>query len=105
MNRENFKQVLDVIKAHPESWDQWAVWHGHCGTTHCFGGHAEILSGVDSEASDGGIFVVAKEWLELTEDEAQYIFEPERTMDDFEEFYRTGDCRYFLPMANPTNNP
>ena len=50
MNVENFKRVLGHIKAHPETWNQ-GEWH--CGTAHCFAGHAQIMSGKVSANSDG----------------------------------------------------
>lgn len=87
MNRENFKRVLDTIRANPESWNQWD-WHSECGTAHCFAGHAEILSGVRSdEFFYKTTFEIAKKWLGLTEREASYIFRSNRTMEDFEDFY------------------
>jgi hypothetical protein len=42
MNRKNFQTVLDKIKSDPDSWYQASY---HCGTTHCFAGWAQILSG------------------------------------------------------------
>lgn len=86
MNRENFKRVLDTIRANPESWNQH-LWHSECGTAHCFAGHAEILSGVRSDEFSH-VFEIAQEWLGLTDKEASYIFKSSRTMEDFEEFYR-----------------
>ena len=35
-------QVISHILDHPETWSQ-QVWH--CGTTHCFAGHVQIMGG------------------------------------------------------------
>lgn len=80
MNRENFKKVLDHIKAHPESWDQ-GQWHSDCGTAHCFAGHAHIMSG---NPMWGFANVSAMKYLGLTDSEASYLFGMDRKIEDFE---------------------
>ena len=71
MNKENFQKVLDQITAHPETWDQ-TDWH--CGTTHCFAGWAQLLSGqpenVETVRRDARMF------LDLSYAEADFLFAP-----------------------------
>jgi len=78
MNIENFKLVLAKIESDPNCWDQ-RKWH--CGTKHCFAGWAQILSGKKPDhhvvRKDARIF------LGLGKDEADYLFDPERTLIDF----------------------
>jgi hypothetical protein len=85
MNIENFNRVLDHIRAHPEAWRQ-TVWH--CGTQHCFAGHAQIMSG--KAAIDDYALLDAAEFLGLDHSEAHHLFRPERTMEDFEKVSRRG---------------
>lgn len=78
-NAENFKRVLDHIKANPCTWDQEA-WH--CGSAHCFFGWAQIMSGHVPSAllarRDGRV------WLGLSRAEAQFLSAATRTIADFE---------------------
>jgi hypothetical protein len=82
MNRENYRKVLDQIEAHPETWNQ-SFWH--CGTTHCFAGWAQILSG--KPADDGTVRRDARIYLDLSLIEADYLFAPQRTLDDLRDGY------------------
>jgi len=53
-----FRQIMKLIIADPDSWDQ-RRWH--CGTTHCVGGHAELMAaGVDSSSSNTATLVSKK---------------------------------------------
>ena len=81
MNVANFKKVLDYIEAHPEEWDQGLC---HCGATHCFLGHAQILSG--NKPSSLNVVKDAMQWLNITEEEFNYLFCSERTLADFRDF-------------------
>lgn len=88
MNRENYKQVLHEITEHPDKWDQTS-WHrkrlfGLCGSSHCFAGWAQLLSG--RKAHDASAATHARLWLELTPVEALYLFDVNRTMEDFYTF-------------------
>ena len=88
MNVEKFNQVFDHIKAHPETWsqDDW-----HCGTTHCFAGHAQIMSrGFECELT---AFRDASIYLELTRLESRYLFSIDRTLEDFQEVSRLAKNR------------
>lgn len=90
MNLDNFKLVLDHIKSNPTCWVQ-TYWH--CGTSHCFAGWAQILSGKaedeDTARRDARVF------LDLPASEADYLFSGARKIADFE-----------AALANPTGyNP
>jgi len=89
MNRENYKLVLDKITSCPEEWDQ-KDWH--CGATHCFAGTAQILSGkpADNLSARGD----ARIFLDLSMEEARYLFHTERTLADFNEYYHNGHYPY-----------
>ena len=85
MNVENFKRVLDHIKAHPETWNQ-EKWH--CGTAHCFAGHAQIMSGhpIDKYYVEED----AKIFLNISYEQAVYLFMANRTIADFEAILASG---------------
>ena len=68
----------DVTKADPQSWNQFD-WH--CGSSHCFAGHAEILA---TGKQTGSTREVAKEFLGLNDVQADYLFHEERSLEDFE---------------------
>jgi len=89
MNAENFAQVIAAIDADPSSWDQ-VEWHSWCMTKHCFAGHAQILSGVPFKRMLVGLFARsdAVRWLDLKASEADYLFNPSRTMADFRDFLK-----------------
>jgi len=88
MNAANFAQVIAAIDADPSSWDQ-VEWHSWCMTTHCFAGHAQILSGVKrGETLRLFTQIDALRWLDLKASEADYLFNPSRTMDDFRDFLK-----------------
>ena len=76
-NLENIKEVLHFIEANPSCWGQ-KDWH--CGSKHCFAGHAQIrLTGKEDVATvrrDARIF------FGFTKREADYYFAPSRTLDE-----------------------
>lgn len=82
MNEERFRQVLEQIENHPETWDQ-TDWHSDCGTAHCFAGWAQILSG--APIVKGHARRDARIYLDLSRDEADYYFNGDRTLEDFRE--------------------
>ncbi len=84
LNKENFQAVLDRIKANPCSWDQ-SKWH--CGTTHCFAGHAQIMAG--KPIDDATVRRDARMYLGLKQCDASVLFRSDATIEDFEEFLRT----------------
>ncbi len=83
MHKENFKLVIDKIKSCPETWYQGA-WHRSCGTQHCFAGWAQILKGTQPMVRH--VRQDARQFLQLTYTEANYLFESSRTLGDFENF-------------------
>ena len=103
MNLERHRQVIERIKAEPVNWGQY-IWHSPCGTRHCYAGWAEVLAkGKDwklpeiwldvfranAEAIEEAVSQViqdAREWLELTEAEADYLFRAIRTLEELEEY-------------------
>jgi hypothetical protein len=104
VNKERFKQVLDQIQQHPETWKQ-DTWH--CGTTHCFAGWAQILSGC--EANTDTARRDARIWLDLSIAEADWLFSPMSTMENFVEMLenRAGYNRagYDRDGLDPHNKP
>jgi hypothetical protein len=78
MNRANIQKVIDVIEAVPSCWNQ-AKWH--CGTQHCFAGHAQILSG--KTANDTTVRQDARVFLDLDLATANWAFSSNRTLEDF----------------------
>ncbi len=76
-NLENIKLVLDKIETNPECWDQKS-WH--CGTSHCFGGWAQILSG--KEADSGTVRRDARIFFGFNRREAEYYFDGNRTLEE-----------------------
>jgi len=84
-NRENFERVLNHIKAHPETWKQ-SKWH--CGTSHCFAGHAQIMAG--NAPNNKTVRRDARIFLGLTRYEADRMFASSRSIADFEAFLSDG---------------
>ena len=83
MHKENFKLVLDKITSCPETWYQGS-WHGGCGTRHCFAGWAQTLKGMPPMVRY--VRQDARQFLQLTYVEANYLFDSSRTLEDFENF-------------------
>jgi hypothetical protein len=80
MNLENFNKVLAVIEADPSKWNQ-GEWHSECGTKHCIAGWSQILAG--RKANINTVRGDAREFLDLTSFEAEWLFNPRRTIDNF----------------------
>lgn len=94
-----FERTLAAIKANPEHWDQ-GDWH--CGTSHCFAGFAQVLSLQDAgdlptelddcdeesvyEASGCAMNTldIAKELLSVSEDQSDWLFSQNRSIEEFE---------------------
>lgn len=90
MYRDRMVEVLDKIKANPDTFDmRFWVRRAECGTTYCLAGHAAILAGWEPEhlandedgtdvcIRDGGwryIPNVAAEFLGLSDEQAHAIF-------------------------------
>ena len=101
---ENFKRVLAQIEAQPETWDQMN-WHtpakeSPCGTAHCFAGLAEIFATGINPAKMNRIEPEkaslttrrAIAYLGITPDQARWLFDAARTLDDFRQVAETGVC-------------
>jgi len=88
MNLKRFKAILTQIKDHPETWNQ-TEYHTMCGTAHCIAGWAQIHAKTYPAefVKDEGI-----KWLELEYRQAEWLFDPYRTMLDFEHVVKAGDC-------------
>jgi hypothetical protein len=94
INYEAIKRVLDRIEANPNIWNQ-SEWH--CGTSHCFAGHAQIDAGLpenwNTTRTDARIH------FGFTQSEANYYFCPYRSLEELKNalipldengFYRNG---------------
>lgn len=75
MNFKNYCRVLARIEKHPEQWNQ-RVW---CGTPCCLAGHAKVMFRRVGFPLDAGAKV-----LELNFIEACWLFEGDRTLEDFQ---------------------
>lgn len=97
MNTARLQAIIDRIKAEPKCWDQQSY---HCGTAHCIAGHAQIdMRGVHwastapytlEWAFKTDPHMEGRAWLELTDDQAAYLFKSWRTLPEIEEFCRNG---------------
>ena len=94
MNISRFKAILDQIKKHPETWNQ-CEWHSECGTAHCIAGWAQVHSGKYNKDYEYSYACKdAQKWLELTYAEAEYLFSPYRTMEEFDIILEHGFPKY-----------
>ena len=75
MNIERHNAIIAKIEANPQCWDQ-TTWH--CGTAHCYAGHAQIESGVKPNVDT--VRHDARIWLNLSRAEADYLFEGDRSL-------------------------
>jgi hypothetical protein len=87
-NAKNYQAVIDQIKAHPKQWKQH-LWH--CGTSHCFGGWAQILS--QRPADEFEVRADARQFLGITALEADYLFDHKRTL---AELIAWGNAKYLF---------
>jgi hypothetical protein len=93
LRNQRLLQTLEMVKANPQHWDQT---HWHCGTSHCFAGFVHLLQKelpVDTSddlmikifyTSEGRFRNTAKDWLGLTEEEADNLFYSFNTIEDLE---------------------
>ena len=82
MNKANYRRVLDQIEQHPDTWDQ-SQWH--CGSTHCFAGWAQLLSGKTS--NEETTRRDARIYLDISIHEADYFFGAKRTLEELKDGY------------------
>lgn len=64
-NKERLEAVLEQINKHPKTWIQ-SDWH--CGSSHCFMGWAQVMSG--KRPDDDKALADGAKWLGLTHTEA-----------------------------------
>jgi hypothetical protein len=88
VNIERLKTIVNHIKAHPETWDQ-SAWI--CETAYCLAGHAAVDAGYERGDDDNLDIAVkvpfkAEKYLDLNKREARYLFDYERTIEDFDAF-------------------
>lgn len=82
-----YRAVVEYIKAHPKEYNQ-SSWHSACGTTACFAGHAQIMSG--KSPNRGTARRDARMWLGLTHYEADYLFDCCQRLEVIAGFNRDG---------------
>ncbi len=81
IQKDNLHAVMAQIEEHPEMWDQ-SSWH--CGTSHCFGGWAQVLSG--AQITSDNVRHDARRWLGLTCREADLLFRGGNTLEKLREY-------------------
>ena len=76
------KQVNRIL-SNPDSWDQ-GEWNSLCVTKHCIAGHGQIASGrpMDDDACTDD----AQEWYGLTSEDADWLFDHDRTLPELHGF-------------------
>jgi hypothetical protein len=89
MNETNYRRVLEHIKAHPETWEQ-SNWH--CGTQHCIAGWSQIFAGKTPD--DFTVRRDARQYLQISVLDADWLFAPHRTIADFDSFLLNGSTEY-----------
>lgn len=91
MNLKNFQMVLNVLAASPSIWDQRVPYHSLDGRKHDFGGLAHMLC-PEYRPMDlaGQAYRKVREWLDLNSTEVQWLFSPQRTIEDFKIFFDQG---------------
>ena len=77
MNIERHNQIIAKIEENPSCWNQA---HWHCGTAHCYGGWAQILSGKKADIATSRRD--ARQWLDLSFWEAGISFSVFNTLED-----------------------
>lgn len=91
LNVQLLDEVLTQIDLKPETWRQ-DVWN--CGTGHCTGGWAAVLSGwtpveinssrIQKDGVYGDTYTVARNALGLTDDQASCLFNGTNTREDLD---------------------
>lgn len=88
---ERLRLTLARIESHPDNWNQEDE---HCGTSHCFAGHAELLArGLPPDMSELGLYqsigfdrrsarVVCEQWCGLSDDEIKRLYRTTNTLED-----------------------
>lgn len=87
MRQDRLLEIVGRIYQRPETWNQ-NVYHEktECGTAHCVAGHAQVDAGdfdpVRWNRSRSTTWSSATSYLELSEHEAGYLFDPDRSIED-----------------------
>lgn len=76
-NVERLRAVLTQIEEHPETWDQ-SQWH--CGSSHCFMGWAQVMSGKRENVATMRRDV--RPWLGLTRDQFSALSDASLGLDE-----------------------
>lgn len=81
-NEHHIRQVIAAIENDPQHWDQgtYVDTNARCGTTYCMAGWAGKLAGypdakLNDLADDGEIDEIAMDFLGLTSDQADELFD------------------------------
>ena len=92
MNKTNFARVVYEIKANPSQWGQTTPYHNLANNKHDFVGFAHLLC-PDYNRMDMAhiIYAKARQFLNVADSEAQWLFSHKRTFSDFEVLLRTGE--------------
>jgi len=82
---DRLAEQVNNILTNRGSWNQKTC-HSPCGTKHCIAGHGQIASGrpLDDDACADD----AQAWYGLTDDDAEWLFLPHRTLTELYEFAR-----------------
>lgn len=87
MRQDRLLEIVGRIYQRPETWSQ-DVWH--CGTRHCVAGHAQ--NDMRGYACTGIAYSDGKEWLQLTEREAQWLFYGDPSLEEIIRAAISGVC-------------
>jgi len=99
-NIANIQTVLTLIESNPSCWNQ-KEWH--CGTSHCFAGHAQIqLTGGEDT---GNVKRDARIYFGFTASESDYYFNYERTLPELKTALRSDALFYDNDGLDQNNNP
>jgi hypothetical protein len=82
--KELYVAAINQIIAKPETWDQ-SEWH--CGTTHCVGGHCQIMGG--RPESIKSVCKDCQDLLGLDYDAVSWMTSANRTFVELYEFAKT----------------
>lgn len=87
MRQDRLLEIVGRIYQRPETWDQHVY---HCDTSHCVAGHAQIDAGKYCPGTWRSAWPDAVEWLELSKEQAGWLFDFDRTLPELIHFATTG---------------
>lgn len=91
MRQDRLLEIVGRIYQRPETWNQ-DVYHSDCGTAHCVAGHAQNDMRGAQRCSTVDAFNDARIWLDISREEAWWLFYSYRTLDDLIRAAITGVC-------------